>query len=69
MAVTKKLSQFGEKIRTPKFRVSYPHIFKPTFDTLKEAWEYSITALFPPGTDFSAMENAANTLKKIALGK
>jgi hypothetical protein len=47
-------------IITPKFRVSFPHLFKPQYNKLSKKDEYSVMALFPKGTDLSAMEKAAH---------
>lgn len=42
---------------TPKFRVSYPSVFKPrAFDGQEPT--YSLEALFPKGTDLSKLEAA-----------
>jgi hypothetical protein len=46
-------------MNTPKFRVSWPKVFKPELNKLSGKTEYSITALFPKGTDLSAMKKAA----------
>lgn len=44
---------------TPQFRASYPHLLKPKLNTLSKKEEYSVAALFPVGTDFSALKAAA----------
>lgn len=44
---------------TPIFRVSYPNVFKPKFNSLSKKQEYSIQALFPKGTDLAPMKLAA----------
>jgi hypothetical protein len=45
-------------IMTPKFRVSYPNVFKPKRNELNGKDEYSLVALFPKGADLSALEKA-----------
>jgi hypothetical protein len=44
---------------TPAFRVSYPNVFKPKLNQLSNKEEYSLVALFPKGTDLSALKKAA----------
>lgn len=44
---------------TPKFRVSYPKVFKPELNKLSNKMEYSLVALFEKGTDLTALKNAA----------
>lgn len=44
---------------TPIFRVSYPNVFKPRFNTLSKKNEFSLQALFPKGADLSALKKAA----------
>lgn len=43
---------------TPKFRVSYPSVIEARENKLSGKEEYSLTALFPKGTDLSALEKA-----------
>jgi hypothetical protein len=47
-------------ILTPKFRVSYPNVFKPgkAFQEGQEP-KYSVVAVFPKGADLSALKKAA----------
>lgn len=45
-------------IATPAGRVSYPKVFKPQLNKLSKKIEYSITLLFPKGTDFSKLNTA-----------
>lgn len=45
---------------TPKFRVSYPQVFQPRLNPLSNKHEYSVQAIFPPGTDFTKMQQALN---------
>jgi hypothetical protein len=44
---------------TPKFRVSYPNVFKPKKNDLSGKEEFSIVALFPKGADLSKLKAAA----------
>jgi hypothetical protein len=44
---------------TPKFRVSYPNVFKAKRNELSGKDEYSLVALFPKGADLSALKKAA----------
>lgn len=44
---------------TPEFRVSYAHVFSPQKNDLNGELEYSVVAIFPKGTDLSAMKAAA----------
>lgn len=45
---------------TPEFRVSYPKVFKPEPNKLKNnELEYSMQALFPKGADLSTLKKAA----------
>lgn len=44
---------------TPLFRVSYPNVFKPKFNTLSKKEEYSIQALFKKGEDLTGLKKAA----------
>jgi len=46
-------------IITPYFRVSYPNIFKPKKNELSGKEEFTIVALFPAGSDLSALKKAA----------
>jgi len=46
-------------VTTPKFRVSYPKVFKPEVNKLSGKTEYSVVALFDKGADLSALKAAA----------
>lgn len=46
-------------ITTPKFRVSYPHVFKAQVNKLSGKEEYGVTALFEKGEDLSVLMKAA----------
>lgn len=55
MPPTKKPSSKADKdlcrIVTPEFRVSYPHVFKPQAPKPADKKKYSITMLFPKGSE------------------
>lgn len=53
-------------VNTPKFRVSYPNVFKPRKNELNGQDEYSVMALFPKGADLSTLKKAA---EKAAIAK
>lgn len=44
---------------TPKFRVSYPNVFKAKKNELSGKEEYSMVALFPKNADLTALKKAA----------
>lgn len=46
-------------INTPKFRVSYPNVFKPKRNELNGKDEYSVVALFPKAADIKVLKEAA----------
>ncbi len=49
-----------ETVLTPKFRVSFPYVFRPSKPMQAGAEpKYSITMLFPKGADLSALKAAA----------
>lgn len=45
---------------TPEFRVSFPYVLKP----YPESGKYSVTMIFDPDVDFSALEDAINAKVK-----
>lgn len=49
----------GIVLLTPKFRVSYPKVFKPEWNKLSEQNEYSLVALFPKGENCDELRAAA----------
>jgi len=53
---------------TPKFRVSFPYVFKPQVNKLSNKEEYTVMALFPKGTDLSALKTAASEALKEKWG-
>jgi hypothetical protein len=47
-------------VMTPKFRVSFPFVFKPRPNKFKNNEpQYSMTLLFPKGADLTVLKNAA----------
>lgn len=58
----------SDNIITPKFRVSYPNVFRARKNDLNGKDEYSIVALFPKGTDLSALKKAASEAAKEKWG-
>lgn len=53
-------------IKTPKFRVSYPNVFKARINPLNGKEEYSVEALFDKDADLSELKEAA---KKAVIEK
>jgi hypothetical protein len=49
----------SDKTLTPEFRVSYANVFKPQKNDLNGKMEYSLVAIFPKGTDLTALKAAA----------
>jgi hypothetical protein len=58
----------GIVVVTPKFRVSFPKVFRPEYNKLAKRDEYSIVALFTPGQDISELRDAAMKVAKEAWG-
>lgn len=56
-----------QRILTPEFRVSYPHVFKPNSIRGSKP-KYSITMLFPKKGDLSTLKEALNCAKANAFG-
>jgi hypothetical protein len=48
------------KVLTPKFRVSYPNVFKARLNELSSKEEFSLVALFPKNADLSALKKAVD---------
>jgi hypothetical protein len=58
----------GKKVMTPKFRCAFVKVFKPeAFEEGKDA-VYSITMLFPKGTDLSELKKVAKEAKAAKWG-
>jgi hypothetical protein len=55
-------------INTPKFRASYPNLFKSKKNDLNGKDEYSVVALFPKGTDLSALKKVCEEAIKAKWG-
>lgn len=53
-------------VMTPKFRVSYPNVFKPRLNTMSKKEEFSLTALFPKDADLTVLKDA---MKKAIVDK
>lgn len=58
----------GITLVTPKFRVSYPKVFKPEFNKLSKRDEYSVVALFPKGEKLEELRAAALEVGKAMFG-
>ena len=59
----------GEKATTPKFRVSFPNVFKASaFDENSEA-KFDVVALFEDGTDLSGLKDACEAAAIEKWGK
>lgn len=56
-------------VLTPKFRVSYPNVFRPRKNELNGKEEYSVVALFPKGTDLTVLKKAVNDALESKFGK
>lgn len=55
-------------VNTPRFRVSYPNVFKARKNDLSGKDEYSVVALFPKGADLSVLKKAAEAAIVAKLG-
>ena len=67
MASNKNESNEAQRILTPEFRVSYPHVFKP--NAIKgSAPKYSVTMLFPKSADLSSIKLAMKHAKIAEFG-
>ncbi len=55
-------------VKTPKFRLSYPNLFRPKLNDLNGKMEYSCVALFKKGEDLSALEAAAKKVLEEKFG-
>jgi hypothetical protein len=70
MASNKKITKEQKelcRIITPKFRVSYPHVFKPQAVKQGDKPKYSITMLFPKGESLDGLspDGAPRNLKDV----
>jgi hypothetical protein len=65
--MAKKVS--GVVVVTPKFRVSFPKVFKPEYNKMAKRDEYSVVALFEKGQDISVLKDAAMKVGKEAWGE
>lgn len=57
------------KVMTPKFRVSYPSVFKPKKNDLNGQDEFSLVALFEKGADLSQLQKACDAAAEEKWGK
>ncbi len=67
-AKTANTSSEKQRILTPEFRVSYPHVFKAAQVQGKGEPKYSITMLFPKKNDLSVIKLAIKHAKISAFG-
>jgi Protein of unknown function (DUF2815) len=71
MAQTKKkvINRDLCRVLTPEFRVSYPHVFKPSkMEGTSNALKYSIGMLFPKNSDLSSLKEAMKQAKIAQFG-
>ena len=57
-----------ENVLTTEFRVSFPHVFKPQSAAEGAEPKYSLSMLFPVGTDVTALKKAAADAAKEKWG-
>lgn len=58
----------SKNVVTPKFRASYPKLFKAELNKLSNKMEYSVVALFKKGEDLSALKKAVEECLVEKLG-
>ena len=58
-------------VKTPEFRAAYVNVFKPKMNDMSKKEEYSLVALFKPGTDFTGLKKMAEdaAIKKFGSDK
>lgn len=66
-AVKQKINTEKQRVMTPEFRVSYPHLFEANAVGNSDP-KYSITMLFPKSTDLSEVKKALKEAKLNAYG-
>lgn len=61
----------SQQLITPKFRVSFPSVITPRMNEMNGKDEFSLTALFPDGSDLTALRKAADEalVKKFGADK
>jgi hypothetical protein len=59
----------GLKVMTPKFRMSFPALLKPSSVDGKDDPKYSVAMLFPEGEELKEMKKIAKQCAKDAFGK
>lgn len=64
-----KINKDTQKVVTPQFRVSYPHLFKPSGMAGTPKKEYSVVMLFPKDADLTILKNAMAAAKESKWGK
>ncbi len=57
--MTEQTKQQGTRVTTPKAILSYPHLFKPVKAEGDTEEKYSVSLVFPAGSDLAAMKAAA----------
>lgn len=57
------------KVTTPAFIASFPNLFKARKNELSDKIEYSVMALFAPGTDISSVEAAVKEAMASEFGE
>lgn len=62
-AQKKKINRDLSRCRTPEFRVSYPHVFKPQAPKETDKKKYSVTMLFPKDSDLGGLKEAIKQAK------
>ena len=65
ITMANKGPEFDTKIITPTFRLSYPHVWKATFNQLAKREEFSIQMLFDKKTDKTALQPMVALVNKM----
>jgi len=68
MAKQAKKDVYGEKVTSPKGRVSFPHVYEKNTSGKYPSDKYELTLLFPKNTDMSLLEQALMKVAKEAHG-
>lgn len=63
-----KITLLDKKCTTPKFQVSFPHVFKPHAMRKNQEAKFQITMLFDKDADLSAMKRAVHKARVEAWG-
>lgn len=67
--MSKEKLDFDTKIITPVFRLSYPNLFKPSYNKLAKREEYTITMLFDKKTSAVDLKGLKELAQKVAIAK